>query len=161
MQAKNFIETRAVTQIEDVLKEREAAAQDMSLSSPLAADDLGDMPASQSLAPKKGTVSKLDRKQVEQRIEEDRERHKRARENIWAFQPTDEYSEADKLWDEASSLGEDDHVMGEEEWQEWKEAMRDACPHSRAEAEAAEREAAAREAPRNRSEGNGDRPRVR
>jgi CTD kinase subunit gamma len=123
----------------------------MSLSSPIEGDDLGDMPASQSLAPKKGGLPKLDRKQVEQRIEEDRERHKRARENIWAFQPTEEYTEADKLWDEASSFGEDDHVLGEEEWQEWKEAMRNACSHRREEAEAreaAEREAAARDAAR-------------
>ncbi len=165
LQTKNFLEIQAVTQIEEVLKERESASQDMSLSSPIEVDDLGDMPASQSLPLKKGVVPKLDRKQIEQRIEEDRERHKRAREKIWAFQSTDEYTEADKLWDEASSLGEDDHILGEEEWQEWKEAMRNTCSHRREEAEmkeAAEREAAARDAAgKLTAETNGGRSRYR
>ena len=133
LQAKSLLENDAVTQIEEVLKERESASQDVGLSSPINGDDLGDMPPSQTLPPKNGAVPKLDRKQIEQRIEEDRERHKRLRENIWAVQTTAEYTEADKLWDEASSLGDDDHILGEEEWQEWQEAMRNSCPHRREE----------------------------
>lgn len=120
-------------QIEEVLKERDTAAQDISMSSPANGDlDLGDMPPSQTLPPpKKGNAPpKLDRKQIEQRIEEDRERHKRLREGIWAV-PAGDYTEMEKLWEETSDLGEDDHVMGEEEWQEWKQAAQNACPHSR------------------------------
>ncbi len=76
-------------------------------------------------------MTKLDRKQIEQRIEEDRERHKRQRENIWAISAADD-AELEKLWEETSDLGEDDHRMGEEEWAEWKaedEARK--CPHRR------------------------------
>ena len=120
--------------------------------------DLGDMPPSQTLPPPASSLSsrrgrssgrphqnlngrhnhsphhaapQLDRKQIEQRIEEDRERHKRLREGIWAV-PAGQYAEMEKLWDETSDLGEDDHVLLAEEWQDWEACMataRDACPH--------------------------------
>jgi CTD kinase subunit gamma len=100
------------------------------------ADHLADTPPAHTLPPygKKGNapLTKLDRKQIEQRIEEDRERHKRQRENIWAISAADD-AELDKLWEETSDLGEDDHRMGEEEWAEWKaedEARK--CQHRRA-----------------------------
>lgn len=82
---------------------------------------------------------RLDKKQIEQRIEEDRERHKRLRENIWAVpKPVagaygaggmvagrgpnggvteDEF---DKLWEETSELGEDDFELYREEAEERK-----------------------------------------
>jgi len=59
-------------------------------------------------------MARLDKRQVEQRIEEDRERHKRLRESIWAV-PSDEYAEFERLWEETSDLGEDDVIMAEEE----------------------------------------------
>lgn len=116
-----------MTQIEEVLKDRDGSAQDLAMSSPPAAardgaDHLGDMPPARTLPPynkRSNAPSKLDRKQIEQRIEEDRERHKRQRENIWAIPAVDD-AELDKLWEETSDLGEDDHRMGEEEWLEWK-----------------------------------------
>ena len=99
------------------------------------ADHLADTPPARTLPPysKRGNapMTKLDRKQIEQRIEEDRERHKRQRENIWAISAADD-AELEKLWEETSDLGEDDHRMGEEEWAEWKaedEARK--CPHRR------------------------------
>lgn len=109
------------------------------MSSPPDADGDGsgeDMPPSRTLPPyrKSNAPPRLDKKQIEQRIEEDRERHKRQRENIWAV-PQGEYAELDKLWEETSSLGEDDHRMGEEEYQEWKASMEASlCPHRRADA---------------------------
>ncbi|KAK3943066.1 CTD kinase subunit gamma [Diplogelasinospora grovesii] len=134
LQNKNFLEAQAVVQIEEVLKERDTAAQDIVMSSPAnGADqmDLGDMPPSQTLPPssRKGNAPpKLDRKQVEQRIEEDRERHKRLREGIWAV-PAGEYTEMTKLWEETSDLGDDDTRMAEEDWEEWKMAAKINCPH--------------------------------
>jgi CTD kinase subunit gamma len=112
------------------------------MSSPPPVDDtdnLGDMPPSRTLPPYNTTTAKkshnappkLDKKQIEQRIEEDRERHKRQRENIWAVPPGDD-AEMERLWEETSDLGEDDHRMGEEEWAEWKsefEARK--CVHQR------------------------------
>jgi CTD kinase subunit gamma len=135
MQNKSFLEAQAVTQIEEVLKERDASAQDISMSSPPPhpADGDGGMPPSRTLLPnynkRSNAPAKLDKKQIEQRIEEDRERHKRQREHIWAVPPGED-AEMEKLWDETSDLGEDDHRMGEEEWAEWKaeyEARR--CVH--------------------------------
>ncbi len=143
LQNKCFLETQAVTQIEEVLRDRDASAQDIAMSSPPAvaggnadgADHLADTPPARTLPPygKRGNapMSKLDRKQIEQRIEEDRERHKRERENIWAISAADD-AELEKLWEETSDLGEDDHRMGDEEWAEWKaedEARK--CPHRR------------------------------
>lgn len=71
-----------------------------------------------------GISTRLDKRQIEQRIEEDRERHKRLREDIWAVggeeNPDDEF---DKLWDEISSLGSDDYLQAEEEAEERRLAL--------------------------------------
>jgi CTD kinase subunit gamma len=135
MQNKSFLEAQAVTEIEEVLKDRDASAQDISMSSP--PPHAADMPPSRTLLPtynkRSNAPPRLDKKQIEQRIEEDRERHKREREHIWAVPPGED-AEMEKLWDETSDLGEDDHRMGEEEWAEWKaehEARR--CVHQREE----------------------------
>lgn len=119
-----------MTQIEEVLKERDTASQDIAMTSPPDNGDvdLGDMPPSQTLARRSNAPPKLDRKQVEQRIEEDRERHKRLREGIWAV-PTGDYAELDKLWEETSDLGEDDERAMAEEWEEWKQVANHSCSH--------------------------------
>ena len=59
-------------------------------------------------------VDKLDKKQIEQRIEEDRERHKRLRESIWAVDTSVE-DELQRLMEETSDLCSDDFRMMEEE----------------------------------------------
>lgn len=63
---------------------------------------------------------RLDKRQIEQRIEEDRERHKRARENIWAVpqqrggdMATD--NQFENVWDSGSDVDSDDYRMAEEE----------------------------------------------
>jgi len=65
---------------------------------------------------------RLDKRQIEQRIEEDRERHKRAREGIWAIPQESsslrEDAEFEKMMDEVSDVGEDDFVMTSEENEE-------------------------------------------
>ena len=93
---------------------------------------LGDMPPSQTLPqPRRGNAPpKLDRKQVEQRIEEDRERHKRLRESIWAV-PAGANAERDRLWEETSDLGDDDHILGEEEYEERAKTVATSCSHRR------------------------------
>lgn len=67
----------------------------------------------------KGTSrnGRLDKKQIEQRIEEDRERHKRSRESIWAVGPTDELESA-RMWEDTSDANEDDRVLAAEEAEE-------------------------------------------
>ncbi|KAJ4986135.1 CTD kinase subunit gamma [Stagonosporopsis vannaccii] len=65
---------------------------------------------------------KLDKRQIEHRIEEDRERHKRLRESIWAV-PGEGEEEMHKLWDEASDIGEDDYIIGKEDKEEREQAI--------------------------------------
>lgn len=62
-------------------------------------------------------VMRMDKRAIEQRVEEDRERNKRLRESVWAV-GKDDQEELDKMWDEGSDLGEDDFVMAVEEAQE-------------------------------------------
>lgn len=62
----------------------------------------------------KGDGHRVDKRAIEQRIEEDRERNKRLRENVWAVNGEDE-DELNKLWEETSDLNEDDYVIAKEE----------------------------------------------
>ncbi len=136
LQQKDFLEAQTVAEIDEVLKEREAT-NDLGMGSPANGDgDLGDMPPSQTI-PRAGRGAggpqRLDKKQIEQRIEEDRERHKRLRENIWAV-PKGEEAEMWKIWDEASDYGEDDDIMGREELEERERCLLTSCPHRAADA---------------------------
>ncbi|TID02291.1 CTD kinase subunit gamma [Colletotrichum higginsianum] len=127
LQQKDFLEARTVDEIEEVLKERETSAHDAGLSSPVNGDvEMGDAPPAQSL-PTNGRALRLEKRQIEQRIEEDRERHKRLRENIWAIGAHDN-AEVDKIWEETSDFGDDDHILAEEEFTEFTQAMQHSCP---------------------------------
>lgn len=91
---------------------------------------MGGISASIQATPKSsrinGAYPRLDKKQIEQRIEEDRERHKRLRENIWAVpQAGIDDREFQKMWDETSDVGEDDYLLYEEEAAEREEAAKD------------------------------------
>jgi CTD kinase subunit gamma len=80
---------------------------------------------SQKATPRTGTertakpngVSKMDKRAIEVRIEEDRERNKRLRESVWAVAGDDD-QELDKMWEEAAPLGEDEYIIAEEEAEE-------------------------------------------
>ncbi|KAI9053213.1 hypothetical protein LZ554_002180 [Drepanopeziza brunnea f. sp. 'monogermtubi'] len=109
LQTKAFLLQQTVFEIEELLRERDTEP-DTELETPRAA------------------AQKLDKKQIEQRIEEDRERHKRLREHIWATPKGGAQDEFDKLWEETSDLGEDDFELYAEEAAErakcateWKE----------------------------------------
>jgi len=62
----------------------------------------------------KSNGHRVDKRAIEQRIEEDRERNKRLRESVWAVNGDDE-DELNKLWEETSDLNEDDYVIAREE----------------------------------------------
>lgn len=118
-----------------MLKERETNDDDLGLtSSPVGDVEMVDRPPSQ-VTPKPGnkrSAHRLDKRQIEQRIEEDRERHKRERESIWAT-PKGEDAEMNKLWEETSDFGEDDDRLLTEEAEEFgKEMAMQQCPHKRA-----------------------------
>lgn len=66
---------------------------------------------------------KVDKRVIEQRIEEDRERNKRLRESVWAVSG-DDGEELEKMWEEGSDVGEDDYILAEEEAEERKQFAR-------------------------------------
>ena len=68
-------------------------------------------------------ILKVDKRVIEQRIEEDRERNKRLRESVWAV-GGDDGEELGKMWEEGSEVGEDDHVLADEEADERRQAVR-------------------------------------
>lgn len=68
-------------------------------------------------------VSKMDKRAIEQRIEEDRERNKRLRESVWAVSGDDD-QELDRMWEEGSEVGEDEHIIADEEADERLEFVR-------------------------------------
>ncbi|KAK4069954.1 uncharacterized protein Triagg1_6749 [Trichoderma aggressivum f. europaeum] len=122
LQNKGFLEDQAVTQIEDVIKERGTNDDDLGLESPNSDVDMTDAPASESKSRRRPGTHGLDKRQVEQRIEEDRERHKRERERIWAV-PKGEDAEMNKLWEETSDFGGDDDRLLTEEGDDFTKEM--------------------------------------
>ncbi|KAF2875173.1 CTD kinase subunit gamma CTK3-domain-containing protein [Massariosphaeria phaeospora] len=111
LQAKTLLLPETVSELEAVLRSRDIAP-----SHPFIADDAtpdGTAAAGAGANARNGG-GRLDKTQVMQRIEEDRERHKRLRENIWTVDG-DEEKEMEMMWDECSELGEDDYLGGVEE----------------------------------------------
>lgn len=107
MQKRQVVAPETVRELEEVLRERDTASQ----------QDFGIEVKSRDTPKKAYSPSgnkKVDKRQIEQRIEEDRERHKRLRESIWAV-PSDGDKEFEKLWDDASDIGEDDFIAAEED----------------------------------------------
>lgn len=106
LQKRTILLPETVTELEAVLKTREP-------------DDPFDASPANNTSSKN---AKLDKRQIEHRIEEDRERHKRLRESIWAV-PGEAEEEMDKLWEEASDIGEDDYIIGKEDKEERDQAV--------------------------------------
>ncbi|KAG9258004.1 CTD kinase subunit gamma CTK3-domain-containing protein [Emericellopsis atlantica] len=132
LQNKGYIEVQAVDQIHEVLRERETTSDDLGLNSPNGDVEMTDATPSQTM-PKPtrrgGGSQKMDKRQIEQRIEEDRERHKRERENIWAI-PAGPDAEMNKMWEETSDWGEDDDRLLAEEAEDFRKEMEmRKCPH--------------------------------
>ncbi|RKF62383.1 CTD kinase subunit gamma [Golovinomyces cichoracearum] len=110
---KGHLQSQTVLEIQELLKERDTALEEHALPSPQQIN------AEPKPPPRSVLQQKVDRKVAEQRIEEDRERHKRLRENIWAISTsTNKAKEADILWENTSSLGDDDYVLYNEEAEE-------------------------------------------
>ncbi|CEI39361.1 hypothetical protein FVEN_g8589 [Fusarium venenatum] len=131
LQGKGYLESQAVIQIEDVIKERETNAADF--ASPNGDVEMTDIPPSQTIPKpgRRGASNQLDKRQIEQRIEEDRERHKRERESIWAI-PKTENAEMNRLWEETSDFGEDDDRLITEEQRDFQTEMemQSGCQHN-------------------------------
>ena len=107
-----FLAAELVSELEACLKERDTLPESTILS-PTAANGHNN-PHSAYMSTKANGLARPDKRQIEQRIEEDRERHKRLKEGIWGVSGDDD-DEFLKMWDEASDIGEDDYLLAEEE----------------------------------------------
>ncbi|KAI1146290.1 CTD kinase subunit gamma CTK3-domain-containing protein [Nemania diffusa] len=137
LQTKLILLEQTVVEIEGCLKERDTSANDFSLSSPVDGNEQTGPPASATdpdvsgpqPTQRNGASIKPTRRQIEQRIEEDRERHKRMRESMWVV-PSNPIEQARKFFAETSDLGEDDRVLGKEEITGFRIRVQDAaCGH--------------------------------
>jgi len=114
LQSKSILSAETVLEIDACLKERETHPGHL-LDDPVEGHDAGGK--AKGGIPRGAKVNgamRVDKRQIEQRIEEDRERNKRLRESMWAVSgnDTDEFA---RFWDEASDTGEDDYLGAEEE----------------------------------------------
>lgn len=125
MAEKRYLQPDAVTELEASLKDREGATveeEDVTMGDVVPADAEDAKVASQGgegpNGPLKlGGAGRPEKRQVEQRIEEDRERHKRLKESIWEVSGHND-DEFEKMWEETSELGADDYARAEEESEE-------------------------------------------
>ncbi|PWN49526.1 hypothetical protein IE53DRAFT_317475 [Violaceomyces palustris] len=106
---KQILDREFLSAIEMKLEAREAQLQDLSLS-------------------ERDSFTSASRPEVLQRIEEDRERHKRLRERVWILPPNDfsglfserrHTVEFDQSWDDTSDFNEDDADAIKEEKVKW------------------------------------------
>lgn len=107
--AKSFIQAQTVKELEDLIKDRgqiNGAAGDASPPDAVTAHSNGNV--------------RIEKRQIEQRIEEDRERHKRLREGIWSINHAAGDDEFERMWDEVSDLNEDDYRLAAEQSEERK-----------------------------------------
>ena len=124
LQQKSVLQPDVVTEIEACLKDRETHLEEAVIEPLIQAtagivngssSQVRDSSQTTSTAPRAtGSIARPDKRQIEQRIEEDRERHKRFRESIWAIGRNDD-DEFKKAWDECSDFGEEDYIQAEEE----------------------------------------------
>ncbi|KAH7038089.1 CTD kinase subunit gamma CTK3-domain-containing protein [Microdochium trichocladiopsis] len=149
---KSILLEQTVVELEECLKERDASTRDLAMSSPMngvesstANSGVGSNNSNRHSSANAAARSRngaqggqpgshhgLDKRQVEQRIEEDRERHKRMRESMWLV-PTDFKQEASEFYDETSDLDDDHHLLGEEEMEEFRrDGERVLCKHLKA-----------------------------
>lgn len=116
LQEKNVLSNETVTEIGAALKERETNPSHVLDSE---APNDSETPAKTT---KVNGAVRVDKRQIEQRIEEDRERNKRLRESMWTVSGENK-GEFQQSWDEISDIGDDDFLGAEEEYGERKQMV--------------------------------------
>lgn len=122
LKRKGIVEKAVDEEICQMLREREElyrADEDETSDEPMSdGDDDDDDDGEDEEVGKARRKRRFDEATVQARMEEDRERHKRLRENIWQIPVTtneDEDPEFEKAWEETSDLNEDDYEIMREE----------------------------------------------
>ncbi|KAG8531459.1 uncharacterized protein KY384_003088 [Bacidia gigantensis] len=131
LQSKSVLQSQTVQEIEEGLKERDTISGPNAALSPRSPNTVNTLNAPSrddhsvhAGSKANGVTTRLDKRQIEQRIEEDRERHKRLREDIWAVGGDENQDEEfEKMWEEVSDLGSDDYLQAEEEAEERRLAL--------------------------------------
>ncbi|KAE8362839.1 CTD kinase subunit gamma CTK3-domain-containing protein [Aspergillus caelatus] len=118
LQNKEILSAETVTEINAGLKDRETHPAHLDLEADEGVEAKGGTPRGS-----RGSV-RVDKRQIEQRIEEDRERNKRLRESMWTVSG-DDGDEHGKFWDETSDIGEDDFLAANEEFTERRKMVGD------------------------------------
>ncbi|KAJ5112650.1 hypothetical protein N7532_000695 [Penicillium argentinense] len=113
MQSKEILSVETVTEIDAALKDRDTHPGHLDFEEEEGPEYSARSRTGTPRNPKAPGM-RVDKRQIEQRIEEDRERNKRLRENMWAVQG-DDISEFKKQQDELSDIGEDDFINAKEE----------------------------------------------
>jgi CTD kinase subunit gamma len=131
---RGVLEPTIVQQIEEGLKEREAdmgrmlgereanegqvdPADPDTIAQPMDGVETNSTPREKKDAKSKTSLADRDKRAIEQRIEEDRERNKRLREGVWAVSGDDE-GEMSRMWEDDGVLVRDDRVIASEELEE-------------------------------------------
>ncbi|KAL4893063.1 sporulation protein [Aspergillus ambiguus] len=112
LQSKAILSAETVAEIDAGLKDRETHPAHLDLEG----EEAPDGSANSKGGAQRGS-RRVDKRQIEQRIEEDRERNKRLRESMWTIHGDDD-DEHRRFWDEASDIGEDDFLAANEELME-------------------------------------------
>lgn len=110
LQSKSVFSAETVSEIDAALRDRETQPEHLDMEEVIRPED-----RVRSKTTPQG--KRLDKRQIEQRIEEDRERNKRYRESMWAVS-SDDMEEWYQIWDETSDVNEDDYIAAAEEAEE-------------------------------------------
>jgi CTD kinase subunit gamma len=116
LQSKEILSAETIAEIDAGLKDRETHPAHLDLE----AEEEEDAGVKSKTGTPRGTRAngiRVDKRQIEQRIEEDRERNKRLRESMWTVRG-DDNEEHRRFWDETSDIGEDDFTAASEELME-------------------------------------------
>lgn len=134
LEEKGFLQKQTVVELEDWIAGRDTMAHaspahlDTSKGTvePAVTGGVKSTPHSTAREPVYNPGIRLDKRQIEQRIEEDRERHKRAREGIWAISQTSnltEDAELERMAQEDSEIDEDDFIIAREAQEERRKCL--------------------------------------
>lgn len=135
LQQKQFLQPQTVTELEECLAGRDNTLLPSPPHLTPPPEEQDGVPAPVRSTPQStardsfsNASMRLDKRQIEQRIEEDRERHKRAREGIWAVVQENIHdiakdAEFDMVWEEVSEIDEDDYKYAREQLDERRKCM--------------------------------------
>ncbi|KAL4785204.1 CTD kinase subunit gamma CTK3-domain-containing protein [Aspergillus varians] len=121
LQSKEVLSAETVAEIDAALKERETHPAHLDLEAEEEEQAGSKSKTGTPRGPRTNGI-RVDKRQIEQRIEEDRERNKRLRESMWTVRG-DDSDEHRKFWDETSDIGEDDFTAAHEELMERNEMI--------------------------------------